>query len=109
MSDYVKLERLIDLEIQRGMTYFLNVDLSLVDFQGGVVKFTVEDRLGNMIKEADLSLQGINQIIFSDEFTATLLDDMYYYGLALHVSDERIPLCLRSYIRILPSVGGYKA
>lgn len=108
MSDYVKLERLIDLEIQRGMTYFLNVDLSLVDFQGGVVKFTVEDKLGNILKEADLSLQGINQIIFPDEFTATMNSDIYYYGLALHVDNERIPLCLRSYIYMLPSVGGYK-
>lgn len=100
------LEKFPDIIIYRGSTSSVEFDLSDFDFQGGFVRFTMRDKKNELMKQEDMSVQGINAINFNDDFTGTLSESNYYYDLMWHLGDDRFDQCLISDVKVIDTVGG---
>ena len=97
------------IELYKGATSVLDIDLSEFDFQGGKVVFTMKDkfRKGAVMKK-EFDTQDAHQIVFDTQFTEGLAisDARYEYDLMWHIGDARYPQCAPSPVVVLKTVGG---
>ena len=96
------------IKLHKGATTIVEFDLTDFDFQGGYVMLTIKDAKENIIKEQRLDFKGINQVMFTDEFTANFKvgKGNYKYDLMWHIDNERFAQCLPSNIDVYSTVGG---
>ena len=96
------------IKLHKGATTIVDFDLSNFDFQGGYVQLTIKDKNNSVIKEQRLEFQGVNEVMFNDEFTKNLEigKDVYRYDLMWHINGERFAQCLPSRIDVVKTIGG---
>lgn len=100
-----------EIRLLQGATSIVELDLTGFELQGGKIVFTMRKarKDGEIIKTWEFETQETHNIVFSDEFTATLdTNSVYEYDIMWHLDGERFAQCLPSPIRVTRTVGGYR-
>lgn len=107
MSTIGKLSKFKDIYFYKGTTAFVDCDCRRFDFNNGYVVFTIRDDTKKLIKRIKLDKQELITLVFSDEFTRTLVNSHYFYDLTHIYDNETIKLCEDSDIYVKQAAGGY--
>lgn len=103
------MEQLPTINLRKGATTVVQVDLSDFDMQGGYVALTIADKKGEKRKSWTMDEQRVWYITIPDEFTADLKvsESKYVYDIMWHLEDERFAQCAPSNVIVEATVGGY--
>lgn len=103
------MEQYPAIKLMKGATSVVEVDLTDFDMQGGSVLLVMREKGGDVIREWELSEQGVHECVFEDEFTALLNVSKYNYeyDIMWHIDGERFAQCAPSPIEVTRTVGGY--
>lgn len=96
------------IKLYRGATTVVTLDLTDFDLRGGLILFSVEDENDELVFTQELTTNEPHEVIFSDEFTYSLIDDTYSYDIMWVIGNSRYPQCLKSPIKVYDTVGGYR-
>ena len=104
------MEQLPTINLRKGATAAVRVNLTNFDMQGGHVTLTISDRRGNPKWEFEMDEARVWNVVIPDEFTATLKvgEDDYLYDIMCHVANERFAQCEPSPITVHLTAGGYQ-
>ena len=100
-----------EIRLLQGATKIVELDLTDFALQGGKIVFTMRKAKqgGEIIKTWEFETSNVHNIVFSDDFTATLdTNSVYEYDIMWHLDGERFAQCLPSPIRVTHTVGGYR-
>lgn len=103
------MEQLPAINLRKGATSIVEIDLTDFDIQGGSVLLVMRERGGEVVREWEFDAPGVHEIIFEDEFTASLETGAhrYEYDVMWHFGGERFAQCAPSPIEVHRTVGGY--
>ena len=99
------------IQLFQGATSVIEIDLTDFDLQGGEVVFTMRNKFGakDIVKTCTFSTSELHNIVFTDEFTATLKTGSgYEYDIMHHLNEERFVQCEPTDIEVSRTVGGYQ-
>lgn len=103
------MEQYPAIELMKGATSIVEIDLTDFDMQGGSVLLVMRKKGGEVVREWEFAEQGVHECVFEDEFTALLnlgkFD--YEYDIMWHLNGERFAQCAPSPIEVTRTVGGY--
>lgn len=98
------------IQLCQGATSVVEIDLTNFELQGGKIVVTMRNKSGKkeVIKTWEFDSAEKHEIVFTDEFTATLaLGARYEYDIMWHINDERFAQCEPSDINVSRTVGGW--
>lgn len=96
------------ITLYKGATTQVELDLTDFDLKGGSMMFTVEDEQDEIVFQEEYNTSEKHLVTFGDEFTASLLDEKYYYDIMWVFENNRYPQCLKSNIKVVDTVGGIR-
>ena len=102
------MEKFECINLMRGATSIVQVDLTDFDLQGGTVVLTMSKVGGEVVKSWEFTEAGVHNLVFDDEFTAGLMCGrfLYKYDVMWHFNGERFAQCLPSPILVNNTAGG---
>ena len=102
------MEQLQPINLRKGATGLLQVDLTTFDMGGGFVALTISDKKGPL-RSWKMDEAKVWDLIIPDEFTATLKvsNETYQYDIMWHVNGERFAQCAPSQVIVEATAGGY--
>lgn len=105
------MKELTTIQLFRGATSEVEFDLSDFNFEiNSELLFTIKQRNSNrVVLQKRFTESKKYNVIFTDEFTATLYKNEYVYDIMYLINDERYPQCLPSRIVVSEVVGGYES
>lgn len=98
------------IQLYQGATSVVEIDLSNFELQGGTIVVTMRSKGGKreVIRTWEFDRAIKHEIVFTDEFTATLkLGSQYEYDIMWHLDNERFAQCEPSDINVSRTVGGW--
>lgn len=98
------------IQLYQGATSVVEIDLTNFELQGGKIVVTMRNKSGKkeVIRTWEFDRAIKHEIVFTDEFTATLaLGARYEYDIMWHLDDERFVQCEPSDINVSRTVGGW--
>ena len=102
------MDELDTIRLYRGATSEIEFDFTGFQFADNKCVFTMKPLYNDeSIKQIEFNEAKVYNVIFSDEFTATLEDDEYRYDIMHIVGEERYPQCLPSKIEVSEVVNEY--
>ena len=103
------MEQLPAINLRKGATTVVQVDLSSFDMQGGYVALAISNKKGDPLKSWKMDERRVWDITIPDEFTADLKvsEDKYVYDIMWHLDEERFAQCAPSQVIVEATAGGY--
>ena len=102
------MEKFECINLMRGATSIVQVDLTGFDLQGGTVVLTMSKVGGEVLRTWEFAEAGVHNVVFDDEFTASLMCGryLYKYDIMWHLNGARFAQCLPSPVMVTDTAGG---
>ena len=104
------MKQLTPINLRRGATTVLKINLTDFDMQGGYVELTISNKKGEPIKSWKTDEAHVWYVVIPNEFTAELKvgEGKYLYDIMWHIGEERFAQCEPSPVTVSLTAGGYQ-